>query len=191
MNGLCNEQEGQSAAAPTPQGSALTGPCALQEGQSAEAARACPACGQPLSIKLSRSGGGFIGCTAYPACTHMRSLSLAEEGADENLARAHQFFACYRLWPCMANCCLPSSSIRWMRCTQLRALAEGGADASAACVLLLFCSCMRSLFCFVQCAFLSKSSACTSAGPSLMPTLDAIMTCRFPASARMLIKRHP
>ena len=65
-----------------------------QEGQSAAAARACPACGQPLSIKLSRSGGGFIGCTAYPACTYMRSLALAEESEKESATRAHSRAIC-------------------------------------------------------------------------------------------------
>lgn len=59
-----------------------------QEGQSAEAARACPACGGRLGIKLSRAGGGFIGCGAYPACSFARSLAPAEEGGADDLTRA-------------------------------------------------------------------------------------------------------
>ncbi|KAK9828106.1 hypothetical protein WJX81_004990 [Elliptochloris bilobata] len=59
-----------------------------QEGQGAEATRACPACGQRLGIKLSRSGGGFIGCSAYPACTYTRPLALPEEGAAEDASPA-------------------------------------------------------------------------------------------------------
>jgi len=52
-----------------------------QEGQDAEAARACPACGGRLGVKLSRVGGGFIGCSGYPACGFTRPLALPEEGA--------------------------------------------------------------------------------------------------------------
>lgn len=42
---------------------------------------ACPDCGQPLSIRLGRTGR-FIGCTAYPECRYTRSLDETKEQAE-------------------------------------------------------------------------------------------------------------
>lgn len=42
---------------------------------------ACPKCGKPLSIRLSRNGR-FIGCTAYPECDYTRPLE-GEAGKAE------------------------------------------------------------------------------------------------------------
>lgn len=39
----------------------------------------CPECGQPLSIRLGRTGR-FIGCTAFPDCSYTRSLN--DDGDD-------------------------------------------------------------------------------------------------------------
>lgn len=50
---------------------------------------ACPECGKPLSIRLSRNGK-FIGCTAYPECKYTRPVEKAageEEPAPELLDR--------------------------------------------------------------------------------------------------------
>jgi DNA topoisomerase-1 len=61
--------------------------------------KACPSCGNPLSLKLSHRGGPFIGCTAYPECKFTRhagvdifgdalgnnySLTGAENGASSS-----------------------------------------------------------------------------------------------------------
>ncbi len=45
----------------------------------------CPECGQPLSIRLGRSGR-FIGCTGYPECHYTRSLT--EESAENATPQA-------------------------------------------------------------------------------------------------------
>ncbi len=42
---------------------------------------ACPECGKPLSIRLSRNGR-FIGCTGYPECKYTRPLEKKEGEAD-------------------------------------------------------------------------------------------------------------
>lgn len=38
--------------------------------------KACPSCGEPLSLKLSHRGGPFIGCTAYPECKYTRQAGV-------------------------------------------------------------------------------------------------------------------
>lgn len=43
---------------------------------------ACPECGKPLSIRLSRNGK-FIGCTGYPECKYTRPLEKATGGEPE------------------------------------------------------------------------------------------------------------
>ena len=44
--------------------------------------RVCPTCGTGrLSLKLSKFGA-FIGCSNYPECRYIRSLSASGEGAD-------------------------------------------------------------------------------------------------------------
>jgi ssDNA-binding Zn-finger/Zn-ribbon topoisomerase 1 len=65
-----------------------------QEGQDEEAARACPACGGRLGVKLSRVGGGFIGCSGYPACGFTRPLALPEEGAAPDTSGARGVAYC-------------------------------------------------------------------------------------------------
>lgn len=42
---------------------------------------ACPECGKPLSIRLSRNGR-FIGCTGYPECKYTRPLEKKEGEGD-------------------------------------------------------------------------------------------------------------
>ncbi len=45
--------------------------------------RLCKACGKGrLSLKTSRAGGAFIGCSNYPDCRYTRPLSGANEGED-------------------------------------------------------------------------------------------------------------
>jgi len=45
--------------------------------------RVCPNCGKPLEIKFGKFGA-FIGCSAYPACTYIKSLEgLSKEVGDE------------------------------------------------------------------------------------------------------------
>lgn len=53
----------------------------MQEGQSEEDARKCPACGGRLGLKLAKHGG-FIGCSGYPDCSYMRPLQLYEPGEE-------------------------------------------------------------------------------------------------------------
>lgn len=57
-----------------------------QEGMGAEHAneqttsgRACPACGKPLSLKLSHKGGPFVGCSTYPECNYARPVAYDEK----------------------------------------------------------------------------------------------------------------
>jgi DNA topoisomerase-1 len=45
---------------------------------------ACPQCGKPLSIRLSKNGR-FIGCTAYPECSYTRPLEGSSEAAAPEL----------------------------------------------------------------------------------------------------------
>lgn len=46
--------------------------------------RACPTCGKGrLNLKTARSGGAFIGCSAYPDCRYTRPLSLGEGGEGD------------------------------------------------------------------------------------------------------------
>lgn len=52
--------------------------------------RACPDCGAALTLKLSRSGGPFIGCTAYPECGHSRALGPEAAPAADDLPPAEQ-----------------------------------------------------------------------------------------------------
>jgi DNA topoisomerase-1 len=47
-----------------------------QQGTISPPGKACPSCGNPLSLKLSHRGGPFIGCTAYPECTYTRPAGL-------------------------------------------------------------------------------------------------------------------
>ncbi len=45
--------------------------------------RLCPHCGKGrLSLKTARSGGAFIGCSAYPECRYTRPLGGGEDGED-------------------------------------------------------------------------------------------------------------
>ena len=38
----------------------------------------CPACGQPLRIKINRATGDeFLGCSTWPACTYTEPLPEA------------------------------------------------------------------------------------------------------------------
>jgi len=48
----------------------------------------CPECGQPLSIRLGRSGR-FIGCTGYPECHYTRSLEESAENATPQASIDH------------------------------------------------------------------------------------------------------
>ena len=51
----------------------------LREGLRADmVAGSCPECGKDLTIRRSRRGGRFIGCTGYPDCTY--SLPLPRTG---------------------------------------------------------------------------------------------------------------
>lgn len=47
----------------------------LQEGQSQEDARVCPACGTGRLGLKTFAGGGFVGCSSYPDCSFSRPLS--------------------------------------------------------------------------------------------------------------------
>lgn len=47
--------------------------------------KACPACGNPLSLKLSHKGGPFVGCTSYPECSYTRPpLAIQDVLLDED-----------------------------------------------------------------------------------------------------------
>jgi DNA topoisomerase I len=46
--------------------------------------RVCPTCHKGrLNLKTARSGGAFIGCSAYPECRYTRPLSLGEGGEGD------------------------------------------------------------------------------------------------------------
>lgn len=44
----------------------------------------CPECGQPLSIRLGRTGR-FVGCTAFPDCSYTRSIDGEQEALQETI----------------------------------------------------------------------------------------------------------
>lgn len=50
----------------------------LLEGES------CPDCGKPMSLKTSRWGSQFMGCTGYPECKYTRPLSKDQKALPED-----------------------------------------------------------------------------------------------------------
>jgi DNA topoisomerase-1 len=44
----------------------------------------CPECGKPMSLKTSRWGSQFMGCTGYPACKFTRPLSKDQKALPED-----------------------------------------------------------------------------------------------------------
>jgi DNA topoisomerase-1 len=56
--------------------SSSSSPIATAAGSISPPGKACPSCGNPLSLKLSHRGGPFIGCTAYPECKYTRQAGL-------------------------------------------------------------------------------------------------------------------
>jgi DNA topoisomerase-1 len=44
----------------------------------------CPECGKPMSLKTSRWGSQFMGCTGYPECKYTRPLSKDQKALPED-----------------------------------------------------------------------------------------------------------
>lgn len=44
----------------------------------------CPDCGKPMSLKTSRWGSQFMGCTGYPECKYTRPLSKDQKALPED-----------------------------------------------------------------------------------------------------------
>ena len=55
--------------------------CDVQKGMSEEEARTCPVCSERLILKPSHSGG-FIACSAHPACTYARPMTCLKAPED-------------------------------------------------------------------------------------------------------------